>query len=123
MLESKKYRMFYISLLISMFCNFSFAEPISSKVEHLGDLKNLTVPDIKVRDRNGFLDIQADFVNSSAHNQKVYYRFKWLDSEGFEVWNEEQWKLITLLGKQKVAVKADAPTNRAKDFKIELQTP
>lgn len=123
MLKFKKYGMFYIALVITTFCNLAFAEPISSKIEHLGDLKNLTVPDIKVRDKNGFLDIQADFVNSSANNQKVYYRFKWLDSEGFEVWAEEQWKLITMIGKQKVAVKGEAPTSQAKDFKIELQTP
>jgi uncharacterized protein YcfL len=115
-------------ILISMIMSISLiatavADSASDKVENLGSMKSLDIPEIKVKTKNGLMIVQADFLNKSIYNQEVYYRFKWVDAEGFQIGDDEAWKFVTLIGKQKLAVKTVAPTPQAKDFKIELQAP
>jgi len=115
-----KYALLCLALL---FAGFSHAaESIASKIETLGELKNISVTSLKVRKQSGLLNIQAEFDNSSVENQPLFYRFKWLDASGFSVWGEEPWKPKTLYGKQKAFINAIAPTPSATDFRIELQT-
>ncbi len=110
----------FIGLLV---ISHAVADSASDKVENLGTMKSLDIPEIKVKTKNGLMIVQADFVNKSIYNQEVYYRFKWVDADGFQIGDDEAWKFVTLIGKQKVAVKTVAPTPLAKDFKIELQAP
>lgn len=115
-------------ILVSVFItllsiNTAMADSTSSKVENLGTMKSLEVTEIKVKTKNGLMIVQADFSNKSIYNQEVYYRFKWIDADGFQVGDDESWKILTLIGKQKIAIKTVAPTPIAKDFKIELQAP
>jgi len=114
----------FISIFIGLLMVSNvFADSASDKVENLGTMKSLDIPEIKVKTKNGLMLVQADFVNKSIYNQEVYYRFKWVDADGFQIGDDEAWKFVTLIGKQKVAVKTVAPTQLAKDFKIELQAP
>ena len=110
----------YLSLLAM---NIATADTALSKVENLGSMQSLEVPEIKVKTKSGLMLIQADFLNTSIYNLDVYYRFKWMDGDGFQVGDDEPWKLITLIGKQKSAIKSTSPTPLAKDFKIEIQSP
>lgn len=110
----------FISLLS---INYAVADSASSKIENLGSMKSLDVTEVKSKTKNGLLIVQADFLNKSINNQEVYYRFKWIDADGFKVGDDEVWKFATLIGKQKISVKSIAPTPLAKDFKIELQAP
>ena len=96
---------------------------VSPKVENLGEFRSLSVPEIKSHDKNGLLEVQAKFVNTSHYDQQVFYRFKWLDADGFEVWDPEAWKPMVMIGKQTTAITSIAPTPKAKDFRIEIQAP
>ena len=101
------------------------AEPgtIASKVEELGKMTYLEVVDLRAVKRDGLLRIQATLENSSSDVQQLYYRFRWLDEDGFVVWEEEPWKPETVYGLQKKVINAVSPSFKATDFRIELQSP
>lgn len=118
-----------LKLTSLLFCMLLFttgsgrAESITAKVETLGELKNIAVTGLKVRQQAGLLNVQAELGNSSVNSQDLFYRFKWMDAAGFSVWGEEAWKPQILYGRQKKLINAVAPTPKATDFRIELQTP
>ncbi|MCL2589928.1 MAG: YcfL family protein [Betaproteobacteria bacterium] len=96
---------------------------IASKVEELGKIDSLTVTDMRAARRDNLLRIQFTVTNSSPKNEQLYYRFRWLDADGFTVWDEEPWKPEIIYGKQDKVLNAIAPTFKAVDFKLELQSP
>ncbi|MDR1462280.1 MAG: YcfL family protein [Azoarcus sp.] len=96
---------------------------VASKVEELGRMDYLKVTDLRAVRRDGLLRVQATLSNSSPGNQQLYYRFRWLDSDGFAVWEEEPWKPELIYGKQDKVLSVVAPTFKAADFKLELQSP
>ena len=83
----------------------------------------LTVTDLRATRRDNLLRIQAEVTNSSASNQQLYYRFKWLDNDGFTVWDEEPWKPLIIYGAQKQVINTVSPTFKATDFRLILQSP
>lgn len=101
----------------------ALAQSIASKVESLGEMKYLKVTGMRAAFRDGFLTVQAEVTNTDNTNQTLYYRFKWRDADGFEVWGEEPWKTQIVYGMQKVNLQMVAPTTKATDFSIEVQSP
>jgi len=99
------------------------ADTIESKLDRLGKLKYLKVSDLKAVSSGGLLKIQATFENTDNTTQRLYYRFKWLDKDGFNAWDDEAWKVTELIGYQKQAIQTVAPTPKATDFRIEMQSP
>lgn len=101
----------------------AMAESMASKLEQLGEMTYLKVTDMRVAQRNGLLNIQVEITNTSDSNERLFYRFKWLDSSGFSAWNEEPWKPEIIYGRQKKLITVVAPTPQATDFRLELQSP
>ncbi|MFO1386456.1 MAG: YcfL family protein [Chitinivorax sp.] len=99
------------------------AAGIADKLEQLGEMTYLKVTEMRVAKRDGLLAVQAEVTNTDSSNQQLYYRFKWLDESGFSVWGEEAWKPVIIYGKQKKLINEIAPTPRASDFRMEVQSP
>lgn len=99
------------------------ADSLASKLEQLGEMTYLKVTDLRVIRRNGLLNIQAEVTNTSSSNERLFYRFKWLDDAGFSVWDEEPWKPVVIYGKQRHLITVVAPTPQATDFRLVLQSP
>ena len=99
------------------------APTIASKLEEQGRMNNLRVTDLRAVKRDNLLRIQAEITNLSPGNQQLYYRFKWLDSDGFTVWEEELWKPVLIYGNQKQLLNAVSPTFKASDFRLILNSP
>lgn len=99
------------------------AAGIADKLEQLGEMTYLKVSEMRVAKRDGLLAVQVEVTNTDASNQQLYYRFKWLDESGFSVWGEEVWKPVVIYGKQKKLINEIAPTPRASDFRMEVQSP
>lgn len=95
---------------------------IASKIEELGTMTYLKVSDLRVVKRDGLLRIQTTFSNSSNETQQFYYRFRWLDNDGFTVWEEEAWKPEVVYGLQKKVINVASPSFKATDFRLELQS-
>ncbi len=99
------------------------APTIASKIEEQGKLMYLQVTDLRATKRDNLLRIQAEITNTGSRNQQLYYRFKWLDQDGFSVWDEEAWKPVIVYGAQKQTISAVSPTFKASDFRLILQSP
>lgn len=96
---------------------------MASKLEEQGKMNNLKVSDLRATKRDNLLHIQAEITNISAGNQQLYYRFKWLDRDGFSVWDDEPWKPMIVYGNQKQVISVVSPTFKATDFRLILQSP
>jgi uncharacterized caspase-like protein len=99
------------------------APSMASKIEEQGQMRYLKVTDLRAAKRDNLLRIQAEVTNSSSGNQQLYYRFKWLDRDGFTVWDEEPWKPVIIYGAQKQVISVVAPTFKASDFRLIVQSP
>ncbi len=95
----------------------------AGKIEELGKMTHLRVNDLRSVVRQGLLTIQTEISNTSTSNQNLFYRFKWLDNSGFSVWEDEPWKPLTFYGKQKQSITVVAPSPKATDFRLVLQSP
>lgn len=99
------------------------AGSLASHVEEQGKMKELAVTDMRATRRDNLLRVQVEITNSDHANQQLYYRFKWLDDDGFSVWDDEPWKPVLLYGAQKTLINVVAPTFKATDFRLVLQSP
>ena len=96
---------------------------IYSKLEEQGRVDNLRVTALRASKQDNLLRIQAEITNLSSSSQQLYYRFKWLDNNGFVVWEDEPWKPMTFYGNQKQIITVGSPTFKATDFRLVLQSP
>lgn len=96
---------------------------IASKIEALSPMTYLKVSDLRAVKRDGLLRVQVAISNISTSNQQLYYRFRWLDSDGFSVWEEEPWKPETIYSQQNKLINVTSPSLKATDFRLELQSP
>jgi uncharacterized protein YcfL len=96
---------------------------IASRIEEQGAMKYLKVTALQAARRDGLLKVQAEISNTDNGTQQLYYRFKWLDQDGFTVWEEEPWKPLVIYGLQKKTISVVAPTFKATDFRLQLQSP
>ena len=101
----------------------SEAPSIASRVEFMSPLSYLVISDLRATKRDNLLRIQAEVTNTSSDNQQFHYRFKWLDRDGFSVWDDEPWKPLLIYGNQKQLINVVSPSFKATDFRIVLQSP
>ena len=95
---------------------------IASKLELLGWIDNLKVTDLRAAKKDNLWRIQVEVTNFSSSSQQINYRFKWLDANGFMVWDDEPWKPLTIYGNQKQMINVSSPTFKATDVRIMLQS-
>lgn len=113
---------FAAALLLAgaLFTGSASAQTIASKLEHLGQSSYVQVAELMARQRNGFLTLQMALQNTDNEPRRVFWRVKWLDETGFQVWDDEAWKPLLLQGSARQNVQASAPTAQARDFRIQL---
>jgi uncharacterized protein YcfL len=66
----------------------------------MSPLSYLVISDLRATKRDNLLRIQAEVTNTSSDTQQFHYRFKWLDRDGFSVWDDEPWKPLLIYGNQ-----------------------
>lgn len=96
-------------------------EPMSSKIERLGNIRRFKVIDLRAREQNGLLQVQATLHNGRK-SQDIVYRARWFDKDGFSVWDDEAWKPLSLYDHQKTSLLFVAPTPKATDFRLQFQS-
>ena len=95
---------------------------ISSKVEFTTADDSVQVTDLRATQSDRLLRVQAELTNFSSTDQQVYYRFKWLDRNGFVVWDDEPWKPMIVYGRQKQLISVAPPSLQATDFRLVLHS-
>lgn len=93
---------------------------IAAKLIVRGELQGLQAVDLRSQRRNDVLVVQAEIMNMDTRDLRLYYRFRWLDANGFQVGDGEVWKPLVFLGKQSQFIKGTAYGPQATDFKIEM---
>lgn len=117
-----------LAIILSLLCACASHKPpprpgsIDAKVEQLSEMSYLQVTDLRAVKRNHLLTVQAEINNADSGNQQLYYRFKWLDANGFVV-GEETWKPVLVYAYQKQTVTAVAPSPQVADFRLVVQSP
>ncbi|MGZ4957065.1 MAG: YcfL family protein [Methylobacter sp.] len=116
-----------LAIVLSLLCACASHKPpprpgsIDTKIEQLSEMLYLQVTDLRAVKRNHLLTVQAEINNSDSDNQQLYYRFKWLDANGFVV-GEETWKPVLVYAYQKQTVTAVAPSPQVADFRLVVQS-
>lgn len=111
---------FCFVVFISSLQNQAFAQTISSRVEEQGIAKYIKIEGLVAKQRNGFLRIQATLVNNDNEPRQMYWRVKWLDEDGFQVWEDEAWKPLLIHGNSRNVLDSVSPTTKAVDFRIQM---
>jgi uncharacterized protein YcfL len=69
---------------------------------------------------NGLFRVQAELANRAEEPRQLFYRFRWIDQNGFAAWEDEAWKPLTIYGKQRLLVSTVAPVAAARNYSLEL---
>ncbi|MFZ6776548.1 YcfL family protein [Undibacterium sp. Ji83W] len=93
---------------------------IAAKLMVRGKLEGVQVTDLRSQRKNDVLVVQAEMVNLTNRDVRVYYRFRWTDAAGMQVGDGEVWKPLMILGQQSQFIKSTAYGPQATDFRIEL---
>ncbi len=94
------------------------ANSIPAKVEQLGEMSYLSITNLTAQKRNRLLFVQAEVTNHDIDNQQMFYRFKWLDANGFVVGDDEAWQPLAMYSYQKQTINGVAPSPQATDFRL-----
>lgn len=93
---------------------------IAAKLYVRGTLEGVQVTDLRSQRKNDVMVVQAELINLTNRDVRVYYRFRWTDAAGMQVGDGEVWKPLMILGQQSQFVKGTAYGPQATDFKIEM---
>ncbi len=69
---------------------------------------------------NGLFRVQAELNNRSADTRQVFYRFRWVDKNGFPAWEDEAWKPLTVYGMQRLMVSTVSPLPGVHSYSMEI---
>lgn len=101
----------------------AWAETLSAKLETQGKPAYIEVGEISARSGNGLLALSIVLANTDNAPREAYWRIKWLDAAGFQVWQDEAWKPLLIQGAARQNIAVSAPTAKATDFRLQLSTP
>ena len=113
---------------------FAFGCPIGdSKVSSMDDLvkskvamegRRTTIQPTEMRcTRTGdLIKIDANLNNDSKSVKRIAYKFRWIDREGMRAAEEEVWKPLMMYENSSQVITAVAPSNKAVDFRLVLQS-
>lgn len=98
----------------------SQAQQIADKIEYQGSSRYVVVSGLKTQERGGITNLQIELENPDNRPRQVYWRVKWLDEAGFQVWDDEPWKPALVQGSSRLNLLTSSPTQRARDFRIQF---
>lgn len=98
----------------------STSSAIAAKVALRGDANGIRISEIRAVRRNDILIVQSDLLNVGNSDRTVFYRYRWLDSNGNQVGDGESWKQMAMLGQAQQTVKSVAPSSVVTDFRLEM---
>jgi uncharacterized protein YcfL len=109
------------TVIVLLWSSFALAQSAASKVEFAGTSDAIKVNKIQVK-QGALMQVQAEMYNDLRKPMTVYYRTRWLDEGGFQVWEDEAWKPMVFQAFTTQRIQMTAPTPKARDFKIQLST-
>ncbi len=93
---------------------------IEAKVEIAGSLSGVEVNAITCTMRNDALRIDVELANKADDVRRVAYKFRWLDRDSLNAWDDESLKPVLLYAHATQNLTGLAPTSKAVDFRLFL---
>lgn len=96
-------------------------EKIKDHVEVIGDdMGDVKIKDLRSMRINDLLTAQGTFFNTGSKPVQGYYRCKFLDTQNFQVGEDQTWQLLTIYPNQNQSFKCQSTHLEATNFKIEF---
>ena len=71
---------------------------------------------------NGLLKVEVEVINLREHDERIVYKFQWLDANGMEISSiTNDWLPKVINGKESVMIAGIAPDPRVTDCRLKLQ--
>lgn len=71
---------------------------------------------------NGLLKVQIELLNRRNHDERIVYKFQWLDASGMEITSiASDWQPKVINGRESVMIVGVAPDARVTDCRVKLQ--
>lgn len=92
-------------------------------VIHNESLANaIIITDMLSRQSGDLLEVNVVLTNLTSSDKNIQYRFSWFDSDNFEVeQGSRSWNPVLLHGHESVTMKAVAPNNKVKTYKVNVR--
>jgi uncharacterized protein YcfL len=100
----------------------SMDDLVHAKVSKEGKRTTIEVTEMRCNMSGDLLEINANLNNDSSKVKRIAYKFRWIDREGMRAWDEETWKPLLMYENSNQMISTVAPTNKAADFKLILQS-
>ena len=113
---------------------FAYGCPIGdTKISSMEDLtkaktvyegKRTTIVDTEMRCTmtGDLIKVDTTLNNDSSKVKRINYKFRWIDREGMRAAEEEVWKPLMMYENSSQVITAVAPSNKAVDFRLVLQS-
>ena len=113
---------------------FAYGCPIGdAKISSMEDLtkaktvyegKRTTIADTEMRCTmtSDLIKVDTTLNNDSSKVKRINYKFRWIDREGMRAAEEEVWKPLMMYENSSQVISAVAPSNKAVDFRLILQS-
>ena len=113
---------------------FAYGCPIGdAKISSMEDLtkaktvyegKRTTIVDTEMRCTmtGDLIKVDTTLNNDSSKVKRINYKFRWIDREGMRAAEEEVWKPLMMYENSSQVISAVAPSNKAVDFRLILQS-
>jgi uncharacterized protein YcfL len=87
-----------------------------------GTVNKIKVVDIRTTTVNERMYITIELKNDRGLRDVINYRLRWLDANGLMAAQYDPWQTIALEGFEQKTIALTAPTPKATDFRIEIQS-
>jgi len=95
---------------------------VKAKTAMEGRRTTIQPTEIRCTKAGELLKIDANLNNDSSSVKRVSYKFRWIDREGMRAAEEEVWKPLMMYENSSQVITAVAPSNKAVDFRLVLQS-
>ena len=84
--------------------------------------KAIIITDMLSRRSGDLLEVNVVLTNLTSTDKNIQYRFSWFDADNFEVEQDSRsWNPVVLHGHASVTMKAVAPNDKVKTYKVNVR--
>jgi uncharacterized protein YcfL len=110
----------FLSCLILLLLTSCAENPVDRHVTTVGNMRGLTIVDLRSALVNNLLVAQGTFHNTGSKVQTGFYRCQFYDANQMQVGDPQIWQPMTIYANEDQAVKCKATQIEATRFKIEF---
>jgi len=100
----------------------SMEDLTKAKTVYEGKRTTIAATEMRCTMTGDLIKIDATLNNDSSKVKRINYKFRWIDREGMRAADEEVWKPLMMYENSNQVITAVAPSSKAVDFRLMLQS-